>query len=314
MLNHLEHFLEVMAVEKYSSKNTVDAYRKDVGDYLKYLSKNCIELSESNGDAFENYIKNCLSDLSERTLSRKISANRQFYQFLVLEQIIKNNPLLNIKFPRKSKLLPKSLSKEQMDKLFSSLSQDKSNYGKRLHCMFELLYSTGLRVSELIKLRAASFIRYKDDNSLCEHLIIRGKGQKERMIILNPSALKALEDYFQIRYFFIPEAKKQKAVWLFPSMSKDGDLCHMSRQRIGQMFKKAACDAGIDPAILSPHKIRHTFASHMLQNGADVRFVQELLGHSDISSTQIYTKTLRSQAKKLVLEKHPFAIDKIKIE
>lgn len=308
--NYLNHFLEVMVVENSASKNTIDAYRRDVSGYLQYLAQNNIELATSNKDAFEQYVQKHLESFSARTVSRKISANRQFYQFLVAEGIMETNPLLYTKFPRKGLLLPKSLSHIQLKKLFTTLKTDDSIQSLRLRCIVEMLYSTGLRVSELIALRITDFNRHRDSTAdLCEHLIIRGKGGKERIIILNPSACRNLEEYLKIRHLFVPEAKMEEAVWLFPSISKSGRITYISRQRVGQMLKELAIKANLNPELLSPHKLRHTFASHMIQNGADVRFVQELLGHADISSTQIYAKVLSSQAKELVLTKHPMALD-----
>lgn len=310
MFNYLDDFLEVLVVEKSASSHTVDAYRRDIMGYLQYLKQKNIELSTNNKDDFEDYIKQNFSDAQARTVSRKISANRQFYQFLVLEGILESNPLLRTKFPKRNSLVPKSLSSSQLEQIFKTLAQDNSNAGIRLFCIVELLYSTGLRISELIALKLDDLTRNRDvESGICEHLLIRGKGGRDRIIILNPSACKILEHYLKVRHQFVPEAKMQDAIWLFPSVGKSGKMTHISRQRVGQMLKDLAIRANLDPALLSPHKIRHTFASHMIQNGANVRFVQELLGHADISSTQIYTKILNTQAKNLVLEKHPMAVD-----
>lgn len=303
----LEYFLEMMMVERAASTNTVTAYRTDIGNYLQWLIGEDHPISVNDNAKFLDYITNQLSEYSARTVSRKISAIKQFYQFLVDDGALDSNPVLKVPFPKRERLLPKSLSSNQLEKLFKTAKADDSAEGIRLYSILELLYSTGLRISELVALKTTDLSRYHDDGSLCGHTVIKGKGDKERVIILNEDACNALEAYLQIRNHFIPEAKRDSVTWLFASRSKGGASTPISRQRIGQLLKSLASKAGIDPALLSPHKIRHTFASHMVQNGANIRFVQELMGHADISSTQIYTKVENKEAEDLVLRKHPMA-------
>ncbi len=304
--NHLENFLEMLAAERAAAGNTIISYRKDIQDYLAYLVRYNVVISEENKAIFQQYVQHLASacGLSAKSIARKISSVRQFYQFLVLEEHLPLNPILRVTLPKRGRDLPKSLAVTEIEQLLQCAAQDKqSKEGIRLYAMLEILYSTGLRISELVTLKLSDLQKHIPSNTLCEYIVVKGKGGKERLVVLNQNAAQAMETYLKVRQKFFPVIKESD--WLFPSPNKQGKVSFITRQRFGQLLKDLAIKAGIDPSKVSAHKVRHTFASHMLQNGANLRLVQELLGHSDISTTQVYTKVLDSAAKNLVLDQHP---------
>ncbi len=292
-----------MAAERSAAFNTLYSYRLDLLDFLSYGAKIKRTVTELDANNIMQYIAalGC-EKLSGRTLARRISAIKQFFKFLTTDKIIDKNPALYLEMPKQEKLLPKALSQEQMGQIISIVGSDED--GIRDKCMLEILYSTGMRVSELITLKYSNIqknIISSDDHAA---IIVNGKGNKDRLVILNQAAIRALVDYVKIRPVFL---KGMQSDYLFPSFKKSGKITHISRQRFHQIIKELAALANIDTKLVSPHKVRHSFASHLLQNGADLRVVQELLGHADISSTQIYTKILSQRAKELVLDVHPLS-------
>jgi tyrosine recombinase XerD subunit len=232
------------------------------------------------------------------TAARRLSALRQFFRFLAQEGIRSDDPAALLDAPKRARPLPKILSEEEVDRLLeaSRKLRDDPAESARLNCLLELLYATGLRVSELVGLRWPPF---GDD---ARFLVIRGKGGKERLVPLSEPARKAVEAYAGWRSEFL--APKQVSPWLFPSR---GDSGHLTRQRFGQLLKDLAVAAGLSPSKVSPHVLRHAFASHLLARGADLRAVQKMLGHADISTTQIYTHVLEARKQALVREHHPLA-------
>ncbi|WHA05259.1 tyrosine recombinase [Candidatus Bandiella numerosa] len=305
MMNYMEYFFEMLIAERGATENTILSYKKDIKDLFDYLALNHIELEKVTSSVVKDFIVELSKkNLGAKTIGRKISALRQFFSFLVSDGIFKENPTLNIIMPKRPESIPKALSKNMLSHLIETASNDVTKEGLRDYAMLEILYSTGMRISELVALEMKSLEGFSNDSEI-NLLIVKGKGQKERAVILNQKACKALKNYLNIRGKFLSTGTK--ANWVFPSISKNKKIVHISRQRFGQILKEIAIKSNIDPSIISPHKIRHSFATHMLDNGANLRIVQELLGHSDISSTQIYTKVSDSKAKKLLLDKHPLS-------
>lgn len=233
--------------------------------------------------------------MSRATSARRLSALRQYYQFLLNEGLRGDDPTAAIDGPKPGRALPKNLSEAEVEALLTAANQAEDRHGRRLLAIVEMLYATGLRVSELAALPATAL---KAEGAL----IVTGKGGKDRLVPLGSAAIRALQAYAPDRLSFAPGGKESH--WLFPSSGKDGRL---TRRRIGQLLDDLAIKAGIDPARVSPHVLRHAFATHLLAHGADIRTVQELLGHADLSTTEIYTHVLDERLKSLVLEKHPLA-------
>jgi integrase/recombinase XerD len=218
---------------------------------------------------------------------------------MVSENIISHNPSLIIKNPKPQAHLPKFLTEEEIEKLLNFVIDDSNLEQVRAKAMIELLYASGMRVSELVSLKSSNLQKDRSGGHLAYQpiLLITGKGNKERVVVINPRAIQALTSY-------IPTRKNQDSLWLFPS---DSSLGHITRQRFGQILKTIALNVGLDPSLVSPHILRHSFASHLLQNGADLRVIQELLGHSDISTTQVYTHIQDKKLISTIKMYHPLA-------
>jgi len=295
---HIDSFLEMLSAERGLAQNSLLAYRTDLADFSGFLT-GCNENPETIGtDALRQYMQG-LSDegMTASTTARRLSALRQFFKFLVQENIRKDDPAALLNAPKRARPLPKLLSEDEVDRLLAearSLRDDPAE-SARLTALLEILYATGLRVSELVGLRWPPF---GDD---ARFLVIRGKGDKERLVPLSEPARRAIEDYAGWRSDFIED---KTSPWLFPSRGESG---HLTRQRFGQLLKDLAVQAGISPSKVSPHVLRHAFASHLLAHGADLRAVQKMLGHSDISTTQIYTHVLEARKQALVRQHHPLA-------
>jgi len=230
-------------------------------------------------------------------LARKISTYTQFFNFLIDEKLIDNNPTKDIKQPKLDSKLPVILSVSDIQNLINSSKQDISNLGIRFNCMIEIMYATGIRVSELVTMTLASL--YQDKN----FIIISGKGNKERLVPISKDTQDTINNYLKIRSFFFNKDKEVK--WLFPS--KQSKIGHITRQRFSQLLSSLADGANLKAKKISPHKLRHAFASHLLANGADLRSLQLMLGHEDISTTQIYTHILDERLKQIVKDKHPLS-------
>ena len=301
--HQLEAFLEMLASERGASKNTISAYRRDLIDFTQHLRRNTT-LETATRDQIEAYLE-ALSDAgaSANTQQRRLSSLRQFYKFLVSEKRRDDNPTSVIQGAKTGRPLPKLLSEDDVAVLLACAQRKEGPEGLRLWCLLEILYASGLRVSELVGL-PLSALRRKD-----RILFVTGKGGRERVVPLSPAALEAIEAYLTVRDGFIAKAephahKKPAANWLFPSRGAQG---HLTRQRFAQLLKDLALDAGLAPDTLSPHTLRHAFATHLLNHGADLRSVQKMLGHADISTTQIYTHVQEQRLTKLVEDNHPLA-------
>ncbi|MCR5506559.1 MAG: site-specific tyrosine recombinase XerD [bacterium] len=298
MENVIRQFLEMILAEKGVSKNTSLAYYTDLSELQDFLKTEC--KINNLKDAKKTDIKQYLSFLRENNYSaksqaRKLSAMNSFYLFLLSENIIKTNPTSGIFLPKTGKSLPKYLSKEEIELLIKTAKQIHSARGIRLEFQMELLYASGLRVSELVSLPLKSLVKN-------EFIEVMGKGSKERLVPLNKRAIDLFKEYKEVRQIFIPEGKDSK--FLFPSKSISG---HQTRDAFYKNLKEIAISAGIDPARVSPHVFRHSFASHLVAGGADLRAVQIMLGHSDIATTQIYTHIMTDKLKSTIEEKHPLA-------
>lgn len=292
----------MMLAERGSAANTVEAYARDLRDAAAHFARKKSFLKASRAD-IESYLAS-LSDagLSAQTQARKLSAIRQFFAFAYQEKMRADNPAATLETPALSKKLPDTLTLADIEALIQAARKDDSPKGIRLQAMLELIYGAGLRVSELVSLPLASLqLAAGSMQVTAEAMIVSGKGNKERLVPLNQHSRDALSRYLDVRKVFCTQAANP---YLFPYHRADG---HLTRQRFGVMLKELAVYAGIDPAKISPHTLRHSFASHLLENGADLRVIQELLGHANITTTQIYTHVAGSRLKKLVEEKHPLA-------
>jgi integrase/recombinase XerD len=303
----IDLYLDMLAAERGAAANTLAAYRRDLSDFSGYVGEHGGAVATAGSDDIRGY----LGDLSGRgfsaaSVARRLSAIRQLYRFLYAEGNRKDDPAAAIEGPKRGRPLPKVLSVNHVDQLLgvARAGMDAARplgdrlRAARLNCLLEVLYATGLRVSELVALPASAARR--DERML----IVRGKGNKERLVPLNRSAKQAMRDYLALQ----EEAAKPKkgaikaSKWLFPSFGESG---HLTRQHFARDLKALASAAGLKPKQISPHVLRHAFASHLLQNGADLRSVQTLLGHADISTTQIYTHVLEERLKSLVRDLHP---------
>jgi integrase/recombinase XerD len=294
---HLEAFLEMLVAERGAAPLTITAYRNDLSALAEFLGSAGVAIEAAAASALHNYLASAATlKLTPRTLARRLSAMRQFYKFLVIEGVRQDDPTAQLDTPRLGRPLPKIFSEAEIDRLIATAQEWPGNDGARLHCVVELLYATGLRISELVTLPVSAGRRNP------RYLVIAGKGGKERIVPLSEPARSGLGKYLECREHFLPGARPSR--WLFPSR---GRLGHLTRQRTGQMLKELAAKAGIAPEKLSPHVLRHAFASHLLDHGADLRSVQQMLGHADISTTQIYTHVLSDRLRKLVETGHPLA-------
>ena len=298
----IELFLDMIAAERGASRNTLDAYRRDLADFSADLSGAGGSIAAAGADELPAHLGRLAKrGLAAASVARRLSAIRQLYRFLYSEGHRGDDPAAVIEGPKRGRSLPKVLSVKQVDDLLTQArdgvkAQAKSERlrAARLNCLLEVLYATGLRVSELVALPEAAARR---DQRM---LVIRGKGGRERLVPLNDQAKRTMADYLAMR----AEAKLDKSKWLFPSFGESG---HLSRQHFARELKALAGAAGLKPSQVSPHVLRHAFASHLLQNGADLRVVQTLLGHADISTTQIYTHEREERLKSLVRDLHPLA-------
>ncbi len=302
MKNDLNIFLEVLSAERGLSQNTLRAYQRDLLDFLAFLKQDTFR------SVTPSHIRSYLEHLHGRalepgTIARRLSALRHFYQFLYEQKAITENPTCDIEMPKVGKSLPKILSEKEIIALVDAAYNKEGPEGIRLLCLLELLYATGLRVSELVSLPCSDIISALRRDQIPMPLVVRGKGNKERLVLLSSPAVKALKAYLEVRHLFDIE-KKNLGKWLFPSTGKQG---YLTRQRFGQLLKELALEAGIPLDKVSPHIIRHAFAGHMLNNGADLLSLQKLLGHSDIATTEIYTHVMGERLEKTLTNHHPLS-------
>ncbi|MBI5121578.1 MAG: site-specific tyrosine recombinase XerD [Rhodospirillales bacterium] len=298
MLNRFsEAFLEMQAAERGAAANTLAAYRRDLEDATGFLKAKGVELSKVGTADLRAYLASLKeAGLSARTQARRLSCLRQFFRFLFTEQIRKDDPALGLDSPKAGRPLPKYLSEKQVKALLDAARNkvEDGPMGVRLHCLVELLYASGMRVSELVGLPWQAAARDQ------ESLLITGKGGKERLVPLGAPARNALDAWRRVRAELLGRAESR---WLFPGSGGKA----LDRQTFALELKALAQAAKIPPSKLSPHVLRHSFASHLLAHGADLRAVQTLLGHADIATTQIYTHVLEDRLKNLVAKHHPLS-------
>lgn len=297
---HVENFLEMLSVERGAAENTIESYGRDLADFQAFTAARKRLPETADASHIRGYLKKLSgAGMAASTSARQLSSLRQFFRFLLAEGIRDDDPSSAIDSPKLGRPLPKYLSEHEVDQLLAAAQRKEGSEGLRLLAMLELLYATGLRVSELVSLPLSALGR---DGQL---LIVRGKGGKERMVPFSEPARRAIDDYSRVREGFLPKGRKSAGQpWLFPSRSKAG---HLTRARFGQLMKELAIDADIEPRRVSPHVLRHSFASHLLAHGVDLRSLQQMLGHADISTTQIYTHVLEERLRQLVNDAHPLA-------
>src|SRR5437762_10283349 len=303
-------FLDMLAAEQGAGDNTLQAYRRDLTDFSEFLGRAGLTFVAADTQRLRDY----LAELDKRgfkssSVARRLSAMRHLYRFLLNERIRPDDPAAILSGPKRGRGLPKVLSIADVDRMLTrarELTQaaDASSMQRlramRLYCLLEVLYATGLRVSELVSLPLSASRRD------ARMIVVRGKGNKERLVPLNEASRQAMADYLAAIEALRPQKKKHAAnsKWLFPSFGESG---HLTRQHFARDLKELAASAGLAPRLVSPHVLRHAFASHLLHNGADLRIVQTLLGHTDISTTQIYTHVVEERLKSLVRDLHPLA-------
>lgn len=285
-MKYIDIFLEALSAEKGRSQKTLSAYASD----LHHAENEIGDLLNASASDIQNYLSHLPDKAS--SVARKASALRTFYKFLMLEKIITKNPTSNLELPKRGRTLPKYLSPEEIELLISSAGDTKNSV--RLRCMIELLYASGLRVSELCELPLSA--------NLGDRLLIHGKGAKERLVPMHEAAQHSLRKWLEIR-------DDVDSKYIFPTNSQTG---HITRDGFFKILKKCAVLAGIDPNRVSPHVLRHSFASHLLAGGANLRVIQTMLGHEDISTTQIYTHVLHEKLRDTVESAHPLAHNEIK--
>ena len=286
-----ELFLEMMAAERGAAANTVAAYERDLADFSAFLRRRGAALGEAGAGDLRDYLSAMRRrGASPRTAARRLSAMRQFFRFLCAEGERADDPTATVEAPRAGRPLPRVLTEAEAEALLSAARAGEGAAGLQRAALVELLYATGLRVSELVALPGRALAR---DAPL---IVVRGKGGRERPVPIGEAAARAARLWLA--------AREKPSPWLFPS--RDGKS-HLTRQAVAKMLKRLALDAGLEPGRVSPHVLRHAFASHLLANGADLRSVQTMLGHADISTTQIYTHVLEERLRAAVLAHHPLA-------
>lgn len=300
MHHWLPIFLEAMQAEQDAAQNTLEAYARDLKDFVGFLERQGFPPETAVRADIEAYLMGLEAEgLAKSTRARRLSSIRQLFRFAFTEGWRDDDPAAQIRGPKRGKYLPNTLSESDVDGLLKAAQKFGKKPQDRLRntCLMELLYATGLRVTELVSLPVSAT---RGDPRM---ILVRGKGGRERMVPLSPPARDALAEWLQARDAALAE-KHTKSTFLFPSRGKLG---HMTRVNFFLLVKNLAAYAGLDPTGISPHTLRHAFATHLLANGADLRSIQTLLGHADIATTEIYTHVLEERLKELVLSKHPLA-------
>ena len=307
----VERFLQMLSVERGASANTLDAYSRDLAHFAAFVQNQNRSLQTAKSEDLTGFIAQMIEEgLASSSRARRLSALKQFYRFLVSEGVRPDDPSSMVGGPKREAALPKTLSVDEVDRLLDTarckvdeLRNGQRTKALRLYCLLEILYATGMRVSELVALPYSTLAG--DERTLT----IKGKGGRERIVPLNPAAQEALALYLKERNQGSPRAGEMSAAtelspWLFPSWGQQG---HLTRQRLAQELKILAQEANIEPSRVSPHVLRHAFASHLVERGADLRSVQKLLGHADIATTQVYTHMRENHLRRIVEEHHPLS-------
>ncbi len=292
---NVELFLEMMSAERGAARATLKNYQRDLENFAKFAGGEGARVSSVDTGVIRNYLAFMANaGLAASTAARRLSALRQFFGFLYAEGLRSDDPCIPVDGPRRNRPLPKVLAENEVERLLIEARKKSGPDGARLVALVETLYAAGLRVSELVSLPVS--VATSDTRII----MVRGKGDKERIVPLSEAAKKAIVDYVDVRPVFLKNG--EPSPWLFPSRGASG---HLTERRFGQMIKELAYDAGIEFSRVSPHVLRHAFASHLLAHGADLRAVQQMLGHADISTTQIYTHVLEERLKEIVTRHHP---------
>lgn len=298
---HIEAFLEMMAAERGAAANTLAAYHRDLHSFLQYVHTQRKTLNTADGGVIEGFLATLAqAGQAHTSVARKLSAIKQLFHYCYHEQLRADNPAATLAGPRMHRRLPQVLTAEDIAALLQATHTLPAQESVRLRLLLELMYGSGLRVSELVSLPLAA-LQKQPGGGFLPFMMIRGKGGKERLVPLSGPALAMLAEYLPMREHAWPE---RSSSYLFPSRSKQG---YVTRQRVGQWLKALCISAGVDPEKVSPHALRHSFATDMLGGGADLRVIQTLLGHSDISTTQIYTHVVPEHLQRLVENHHPLA-------
>ncbi|MEL6570995.1 MAG: site-specific tyrosine recombinase XerD [Pseudomonadota bacterium] len=308
MAHWVQAFLEAQAAELDAATNTQLAYANDLRDFSDWLGGKSLHFATAMQDQVEGYLIYCdAQGLSRSTRARRLSAIRQLYRFAFEEGWREDNPAIQIKGPGKSKALPKTLTQDEVDRLIDAAASHPKE-GARNACLMQLLYATGMRVTELMTLPVAAA---RGDPAM---LLVKGKGGKERLVPLSPPAKRAMAEWLKVRDA-AEDAGRAKGLppskFLFPSRGKAG---HLTRHRFFGLIKEFAVNAGVAPDKVTPHTLRHAFATHLLEGGADLRAIQTMLGHADVATTEIYTHVVDARLKALVQDHHPLAKKKGKVE
>ncbi len=293
----IEAFLEMLVAERGAARNTIDSYRRDLADVESFLAKRDRGIEAATTDDLRDYLAALnAGGATASTAARRLSALRQFFRFLYSEGVRGDDPTTTIESPRRGRPLPKLLSEHEVSQLLERARGKRGPEGLRLTALLETLYATGMRVSELVSLPLSAVARDP------RYILVRGKGGKERLVPLSEPAREALNGYKSVRGQFCRNGVESP--YLFPSRGGSG---YLTRHRFAQLLKQLSIEAGIAPSKVSPHVLRHAFATHLLNRGADLRSVQQMLGHADIATTQIYTHVLDERLKSLVETHHPLA-------
>ena len=297
----IDAFLEMMSAERGASPNTLDAYGRDLRDASDFMNGRLVNADATRVSKYSSWL--AAQGLAPRSQARKLSSLRRFFRFLFEEGARTDDPTSRIEGPKAGRDIPDVLSREEMDRLLAACEGD-----ARLRCLVELLYGAGLRVSELVSLKLGNLPRRKGDRWETTDIIVRGKGGKDRLCPLGRPALDAIVAWLAVREETLPKGTLKRSgagAYLFPSRGK---ALHLTRRRLGQMLKDLSLKANLDPSRVHPHALRHAYATHLLQGGADLRSVQMLLGHADISTTEIYTHVLQDELAELLETAHPLSI------
>jgi len=306
----VDSFLDMLIAERGAAINTRHAYERDLADVCAFLKKSGKTIDTAATDDLKAYLSSLAQRVNSkskggeqtavRTIARRISALRQFYGYMVSESKRTDDPTSNIESPKQTRTLPKILSEDEINVLITTAQKQGGAEGLRLVALLEILYATGLRVSELVGLPMAAI---GTDN---QFITVEGKGGRDRIAPLSEPAQVALKTYLDVRNRFVTSDRADnQSKWLFPSRTSESG--HLTRQRFAQLLKELSRNAGIDSGKVSPHVLRHAFATHLLKHGADLRSVQKMLGHADIATTQIYTQIVNDQMQKAVDENHPLS-------
>ncbi len=297
----IDNFLNMMRSSRNASVNTLAAYRRDLTEFARFAGRRQTAPERASADQVRAYLKTLdEKGLAAATAARRLSALKRFYRFTLDMGFREDDPTAGMDGPKLGQRLPKYLSEAEVEALLDAAARRPGADGLRVQALMEILYATGLRVSELVTLPLSAFIRESPV------LTVTGKGGKERMVPLGEPAQDAVRNYLEIRDSFLPKGRSQARSnrYLFASRGREG---HLTRARFGQVVKDLAVEAGLDRRRVSPHVLRHSFASHLLAHGADLRALQQMLGHADISTTQIYTHVLEERLRALVETSHPLA-------